>query len=321
MKVLKVISVTFLIFMIGYGELCSQTIPKLPPPLTLEVSDDDGYESLEVSALNFVIRLTGLVYYYQQYAFDEQMALELERIENDLEELLMAGDLVVNIARLTTIQNRFRITVLNAISYENELIAEEEKSDDLFSRINEIKRTGNRVNISSSNQSPVIKNGFEQIEYAEDRIEVKTGRSETFSSILFDTDYLRTADFYLEALIQVKEYEPLIWDPSPGIIFGSGSDDNYHVFKMNFIDKSVDFLTYNFGNLAKPDYRFAIEKFNSPRTGNELAVYKEGNTFYFFLNQELILEADDLALYGHNMGLYVDSGLNLSVSNFYLYQK
>jgi len=131
---------------------------------------------------------------------------------------------------------------------------------------------------------------------------------------------LRTGDFYLEALIQVKEYQPLTWDPSPGIIFGSDNTENYHVMKMNFIDNSIDFLTYNFGSLSDNDYRFAVEQFNIPRTGNELALYKEGSTYYFFLNQELVFEADDLALYGHGIGLYVDSGLFLSVSNFQIYQ-
>lgn len=321
MKTLKVSTALFLLFMIGYGELSSQTIPKLPPPLTLEISNDDGGEAVEVAALNFIVRLTGLVYYYRQYAIDERMALELEQIENDLEDFLVKGDLLGNFSRLTTIQNRFRITVLNAISYEKELIAEEHKSENLFSRINEMKKTGKKVKIVRSNESPVIKNRFELIDYGENLLEVKTGWSETFSSILFEVDYLRTADFYMEALIQVKDYEPLKWDPSPGIIFGSGDTGNYYVFKINFINKSIDFLTYNFGSLSESDYRFPVEKLNGPRAGNELAVYKEGNVFYFFLNQKFIFEADDLALYGHNIGLYVESGLNLSVSNFNLYQK
>lgn len=267
MKMLKVCTVLFLMFLIGYGELCSQTIPKLPSPLTLEISDDEGEETVEVAALNFIIRLTGLVYYYRQYAIDEQMAVELEQIENDLEDFLLRRDLVGNLPLLTTIQNRFRIIVLNAISYENELLAEEVKSDDLFSRINDIKKTGSKVRIVNRNQSPVIKNGFDEISYGDGRLDVKTGRSETFSSIQFETDYLRTADFYLEALIQVKEYVPVTWDPSPGIIFGSDNTENYYVMKMNFIDKSVDFLTYNFGMLSVNDYRFAVEKFNSPRAG------------------------------------------------------
>lgn len=321
MKMLKVCTVLFLMFLIGYGELCSQTIPKLPPPLILEIEEEASYGAVEVAALNFMIRLTGLVYYYRQYAIDEQMERELQQLENQLEEFLAQGDLVGNISRLPAIQNRFRIVVLNSIEYQNARIAEAEKTKDLFGRINELKKTGNKLPVVKNNQSPVIKNGFDEISYGDGRLEIKTGRSETFSSIQFETDYLRTADFYLEALIQVKEYVPVTWDPSPGIIFGSDNTENYYVMKMNFIDKSVDFLTYNFGMLSVNDYRFAVEKFNSPRAGNELAVYKEGNSYYFFLNQELIFEADDLALYGHNMGLYVDSGLNLSVSNFQLFQK
>jgi len=320
MKQLKTLPILLILYLLGFADGWSQTIPELPPPLTLEISDEDGYESVEIAALNFVIRLTGLVYYYRQYAIDEQMERELAQLEYDLEQFLAEGDIVGNISRLPAIQNKFRIVVLNSIEYQNARIDEAEKTKDLFSRINDLKRTGDKLPVVRNNQSPVIKNGFEQISYGDGRVDVRTGRSETFSSILFDTDYLRTADFYIEVLIQVKEYKPLVWNPSPGIIFGFDIAENYHVVKMNFIDKSIDFLTYNFGDASEADYRFAVEKFNTPRAGNELAVYKEGNTYYFFLNQELIFEADDLALYGHGVGLYVESGLSLSASNFHIYQ-
>jgi len=320
MKQLKALPILLILYLLGFADGLSQTIPELPPPLTMEISDEDGYESVEIAALNFVIRLTGLVYYYRQYAIDEQMERELAQLEYDLEQFLAEGDIVGNISRLPAIQNKFRIMVLNSIEYQNARINDAEKTKDLFSRINDLKRTGNKLPVVRNNKSPMIKNGFEQISYGDGRLDVRTGRSETFSLIHFDTDYLRTADFYLEALIQVKEYKPLTWDPSPGVIFGSDTAENYHVVKMNFIDKSVDFLTYNFGTLSENDYRFSVERFNNPRTGNELAVYKEGTTYYFFLNQELIFEADDLALYGHGIGLYVDSGLFLSVSNYHIYQ-
>jgi len=320
-KKLKVLFILILLCLIGFEDGWSQTIPELPPPLTLEVNDEDGYEAVEIAALNFVIRLSGLVYYYRHYAIDEQMERELTQLESDLEQFLAQGNLVGNISRLPVIQNRFRIAVLNSIQYQNARMEEAEKTRNLFERINDLKKSGDQIPVVRNNKSPMIKNIFDEISYGDGRLEVKTGRSETFSSIQFNTDYLRTADFYLEALIQVKEYQPLTWDPSPGIIFGSDNAENYHVMKVNFIDKSIDFLTYNFGSLSENDYRFPVQRFNNPRTGNELAVYKERGTYYFFLNQELMFEADDLALYGHGIGLYVDSGLSLSVSNFHIYQQ
>jgi hypothetical protein len=321
MRTIKKLVILVLLILVCFTNARSQSIPELPPPLTFEIEDEDGYEAVEIAALNFVIRLTGLVYYYRQFAIDEQMEIELTELEKDLEQFLAEGNLVGNISELTVIQNKFRITILNSIQYQNARMAEAEKTKNLFERINNLKKTGSQIPVVTNTKSPVIKNGFDQITYGDGRLEVKTGRSDTFSSIQYDTDYLRTADFYFEALIQVKEYQPLTWDPSPGIIFGSDNADNYHVLKMNFIDKSIDFLTYNFGNVIGDEYRFDVERFNSPRAGNELAVYKEGTTTYFFLNQELILEADDLPLYGHGIGLYVDSGLFLSVSNFHIYQK
>jgi hypothetical protein len=320
MITVKIVSLFLAISFLSFGELRSQTIPELPPPLTLEIEDKDGYETVEVAALNFVIRLSGLVYYYKQFAIDEQMESELQQLENQLEEFLMRGDLVGNLSRLPAIQNKFRIVILNSIEYQKARMEEAEKTKNLFERINDLKKSGDQIPVVRNDKSPMIKNGFDEISYGDGRLEVKTGRSETFSSIQFNTDFLRTGDFYLEALIQVKEYQPLTWDPSPGIIFGSDNTENYHVMKMNFIDKSIDFLTYNFGSISDNDYRFAVERFNNPRTGNELALYKEGGTYYFFLNQELVFEADDLALYGHGIGLYVDSGLFLSVSNFQIYQ-
>lgn len=321
MSTIKKSIILLLLLLVCFTDGRTQTIPELPPPLTLEISDENEYGSVEIAALNFVIRLSGLVYYYKEFAIDEQMEQELQQLEAELERYLIQGDLVGNISRLPAIQNRFRIVILNSIQYQNARMEEAEKTKNLFERINNIKKTGNQISVVTNNKSPMIKNSFDQITYGDGRLDVKTGRSETFSSIQFDTDYLRTADYYLEALIQVKEYQPLTWDPSPGIIFGSDNTENYHVMKMNFIDKSIDFQTYNFGNLSEDEYRFDVEKFNSPRAGNELAIYKEGSTTYFFLNQELIFEADDLSLYGHGIGLYVDSGLFLSVSNFQVYQK
>lgn len=321
MTTIKYLGILVLLLLVCVTNGRSQSIPELPPPLTFEIEDEDGYEAVEIAALNFVIRLTGLVYYYRQFAIDEQMELELLQLESQLEQFLAQGDIVGNISQLPTIQNRFRIVILNSIQYQNARIEEAEKTKNLYERINELKESGNQIPVATNNKSPMIKSGFEQINYDDGRLEVKTGRSETFSAIQYDIDYLRTADFYLEVLIQVREYQPLTWDPSPGIIFGSNNTDNYHVIKMNFIDKSIDFLTFNFGNVSDDGYRFDVENINSPRAGNELAVYKEGSSIYFFLNQQLIFEADDLPLYGHGIGLYVDSGLFLSVSNFRIYQK
>lgn len=320
MKMLNVLPILLLLSVLNFEALWSQSIPELPAPLTFEIEDNDGYEAVEIAALNFVIRLSGLVYYYKQFAIDKQMESELQQLENQLEEFLIRGDLVGNISRLLAIQNKFRIVILNSIEYQNSQIEEAEKTKNLFESINVLKKSGDQIPVVRNDKSPKTKNGFDEISYGGGRLEVKTGRSEMFSSIEFNTDFLRTGDFYLEALIQVKEYQPFTWDPSPGIIFGSDNTENYHVMKMNFIDKSIDFLTYNFGSISDNDYRFAVERFNNPRTGNELALYKEGGTYYFFLNQELIFEADDLALYGHGIGLYVDSGLFLSVSNFHIYQ-
>ncbi len=317
----RAVTLLFIFCLCFLGELHSQNIPELPPPLTLEIEDEDGYQSVEIAALNFVIRLTGLVYYYRQFAIDEQMERELLQLEKELENFLTRGDLVGNISRLPAIQNRFRIVILNSIQYQNARVEEAEKTKDLYERINQLKKAENPVPIVKSDQSPVIFNRFEEIAYGEGRLDVRMGQSDTFSLIQFETDYLRTADFYLETLIQVKDYAPLKWNPSPGIIFGSDNAENYHVLKMNFIDKSIDFLTYNFGTLSENDYRFAVENLNNPRVGNELAIYKEGNITYFFLNQELIFEVDNLALYGHGTGLYVEPGLSLSVSNFHIFQR
>src|SRR6056297_1415993 len=130
------------------------------------------------------------------------MERELTQLESDLEQFLAKGNLVGNISRLPAIQNRFRIVVLNSIQYQNARMEEANKTKDLYERINQLKTAGNQIPIVKNNQSPVIINRFDEIAYREGRLDVTTGQSDTFSLIQFKTDYLRTADFYLETLIQ-----------------------------------------------------------------------------------------------------------------------
>src|SRR6056297_666701 len=155
MITVKTLSLFLAIIFLSFGELRSQTIPELPPPLTLEIEDKDGYEAVEVASLNFVIRLSGLVYYYKQFAIDEQMKSELQQLENELEEFLMRGDLMGNISRLPAIQNKFRIVILTSIEYQKARMEEAEKSKSLFARINELKKSGDLIPVVRNDKSPM----------------------------------------------------------------------------------------------------------------------------------------------------------------------
>lgn len=308
-------------FSIHHEVILGQTIPAMDPPITISIEEDFTYEELQVAAINFASLLSDVINHYRQFAIDEVMTEQLSAATGELSFLISNGRLVENLPELLVLQNWVRNIITEAILYEQELLKNREEIDEIFKNILDLKQNSEKNEIVSNRKIAALINSFERIESFKDRLEIKTGNVETFSGIQYNTEFNRSTDFYLETFIQLKDFEPLKWDPSLGLIFGSDSNTNFYVYNINFIDKSVDFTGYNFGEISEFSYNFPVDNLNSPRTGNELSVYRKGQVYHFFLNNELIFEIDRLYMYGNFLGIYAESGLHLSVSNFNLYQE
>lgn len=318
---IKTLILSAFIFSTHLDRIVGQTIPKLDPPITISVEEDMTLEELQVATINFAVQLSDVIARYQQFAIDETMSEQLSDATAELSFLISNGRLVERLPDLVLLQNWVRNIISDAIIYEKELLKNEEEIDAIFNNVHQLKQNVEPTEIITNKKNAALINSFEHIELFKNRLEIKTGTVESFSGIQFSKEFDKSADFYLETFIQLKDFSPLQWDPSLGLIFGSDSDTNFYVYKINFIDKSVDFIGHNFEDTPNISYNFPVANLNSPQIGNKLSVYRKGEVYHFFLNNELIFEVDRLYMYGKYIGIAAESGLHLSISDFKMYQK
>lgn len=326
----KILSLILLTLFFINGSVIGQSIPKLESPVyvpnynTLDQTtmDDiaDAINRQNEAALIYSRKIFELIHEYLPHSIDDEMREGLSKQENQLKNLLKKGSPRSHVNEMTIIQNNIRRVISEGIIREREYVANQKENEEFNATLDDLRKPVNRKELNFEDNSAETINTFENIEIKSNRLILQTGRIDGFSAIKYPAGIDSREDIFLESFIQVTDFKAYTWDPSVGIIFGSDLDSNFFIYKINFIDKSLDILGYNYGELSKITESVKVDNINRPKVGNKLSVYKKGNSFHFYLNDQKIYKTDGLHMYGEYIGIYSEAGLSLSILDFELFK-
>lgn len=306
-----------------------QSIPDLPPPvyvpnyveLDRTTMDEvaDAINRQNKAARMYAREIFDVIYKYLPYSVDRKMENDLQEQKRRLTKLLEKGSPRSHEDEMTAIQNEVREIISNGIIRQRQLNEEKQREREFINSINSLKKAVNKVDFRNKTLETI--NDFKYLDINQNRIKLETGKTGSFSAIQYPAGINSNNNFLLESFIQVLDFKPYKWDPSVGLIFGSDSKSNYFVFKINFIDKSIDVIRHNFGENSKELNKHPIQNLNKSSAGNKLSIYKRGAEIYFFINGEKVYQTNGLYMYGEFVGIYAEEGLNLSIPEFSMFKK